>query len=67
MLPAHTVGVCHGCPTWQMRELENMDLDPQRLRDEEYRAAVFTALMQAHEDAIRHYCVLRLGEGRGTK
>jgi RNA polymerase sigma-70 factor (ECF subfamily) len=44
-----------------------MDIDPQRLRDQEYRAAVFTALMRAHEAAIRHHCVLRLGEGVGDE
>lgn len=44
-----------------------MEIDPQRLRDEDDRAAVVTALMQAHAAAIRHYCIRRLGDGAGEE
>lgn len=45
----------------------SMEMDPQRLDDPAYRMEVFIALLQAHEQALRHYCVLRLGESIGDE
>lgn len=45
----------------------HMEIDTKRLRDDAYRYAVLTALVQAYQVGIVRYCVTRLGEDIGEE
>jgi RNA polymerase sigma-70 factor (ECF subfamily) len=44
-----------------------MEIDQQRLRDEDYRHDVLTALLHDYQERIFRYCVTRLGEVSGEE
>lgn len=44
-----------------------MDIDLRRLRDTRYAHEVFTKLMADNKEAIRHFCIQRLGEYTGEE
>jgi RNA polymerase sigma-70 factor, ECF subfamily len=46
---------------------ELMVIDQHRLQDDDYRAEVLAALLQAYQDGIWRYCVTRLGDVVGEE
>src|SRR5262249_55749838 len=61
--------ISHGVPLGLIRYLSRapMEIDQQRLRDEDYRHDVLTALLRDHQEQIFRYCVTRLGEVAGEE